>query len=100
MVTDYMKIAGLQLLGFLFCGPPVGPEFRCDSASITTLNDFHLPRPSSYPQLGPKYPLLGTIYPQLRVQGGSSYKRNRMYPESGSKLFGALVPNLHLKPSP
>ena len=29
------------------------------------------PRPSSYPQLGPKHPLLGTIYPQLRVQGGS-----------------------------
>ena len=31
----------------------------------------HLPRPSSYPPLGPKYLLLGTIYPQLRVQGGS-----------------------------
>ena len=30
-----------------------------------------LPRPSSYPLLGPKYLLLGTIYPQLRVQGGS-----------------------------
>ena len=29
------------------------------------------PRPSSYPLLGPKYLLLGTIYPQLRVQGGS-----------------------------
>ena len=27
------------------------------------------PRPSSYPLLGPKYRLLGTIYPQLRVQG-------------------------------
>ena len=30
-----------------------------------------LPRPSSYPLFGPKYLLLGTIYPQLRVQGGS-----------------------------
>ena len=30
-----------------------------------------IPRPSSYPLLGPKYLLLGTIYPQLRVQGGS-----------------------------
>ena len=30
-----------------------------------------VPRPSSYPLLGPKYLLLGTIYPQLRVQGGS-----------------------------
>ena len=30
-----------------------------------------VPRPSSYPQLGPKYPFLRTIYPQLRVQGGS-----------------------------
>ena len=29
------------------------------------------PRPSSYPLLGPQYPLLGTIYHQLRVQGGS-----------------------------
>ena len=29
------------------------------------------PRPSSYPLLGPKYPLSGTIYPQFRVQGGS-----------------------------
>ena len=26
------------------------------------------PRPSSYPLLGPKYPLLEIIYPQLRVQ--------------------------------
>ena len=34
---------------------------------------FCVPRPSSYPLLGPKYLLLGTIYPQLRVQGGSWY---------------------------
>ena len=42
-----------------------------------TSNDalvFSLPRPSSYPLLGPKYPLLETIYPQLRVQGTSWYK--------------------------
>ena len=26
---------------------------------------------TSYPLLGPKYLLLGTLYPQLRVQGGS-----------------------------
>ena len=30
-----------------------------------------LPRPSSYPLLGPQYLLSGTIYPHLRVQGGS-----------------------------
>ena len=27
---------------------------------------IYIPRPSSYPLLGPKYLLLGTIYPQLR----------------------------------
>ena len=32
-----------------------------------------IPRPSSYPLLGPKYPLLRTIYPQLKVQGRSWY---------------------------
>ena len=32
---------------------------------------LNYPRPSSYPLLGPKYLLLGTIYPQLRVQRGS-----------------------------
>ena len=39
-------------------------------------NDMKLvviPRPSSYPLCGPKYPLLVTIYPQLRVQGRSWY---------------------------
>ena len=30
-----------------------------------------VPRPSSYPLSGPKYPLLGTICPQLRVLGRS-----------------------------
>ena len=30
-------------------------------------------RPSLYSLLGPKYPLVGTIYPQLRVQGRSWY---------------------------
>ena len=30
-----------------------------------------LPRPSIYPLLDPKCPLFGTIYPYLRVQGGS-----------------------------
>ena len=34
------------------------------------------PRPSSYPLLGPKYLLLGTIYPQLRVQGRSWRNKN------------------------
>ena len=29
-----------------------------------------IPRPSFFPLLDPKYPLLGTIYPYLRVQGG------------------------------
>ena len=29
------------------------------------------PRPSIYPLIDPKYPLFGTIYPYLRVQGGS-----------------------------
>ena len=36
----------------------------------------YVPRPSSYPLLGPKYLLLGTIYPQLRVQGRSRFSRN------------------------
>ena len=30
-----------------------------------------IPRPSFYPLLDPKCPLFGTIYPYLRVQGGS-----------------------------
>ena len=34
---------------------------------------IYIPRPSSYPLLGLKHPLLGTMYPQLRVQGGSWY---------------------------
>ena len=38
-----------------------------------------LPRPSSYPLLRPKYPLLGTIYPQVRVQGGSWFRATRTY---------------------
>ena len=33
----------------------------------------YVPRPSSYPLLGPKYPELGATYPQLRVLGGSWY---------------------------
>ena len=36
-----------------------------------TVPKSRFPRPSSYPLLGPKYLLFGTIYPQLRVQGGS-----------------------------
>ena len=40
-----------------------------------TFLGFHvirsIPRPSIYPLLDPKYLLLGTIYPYLRVQGGS-----------------------------
>ena len=31
----------------------------------------NIPRPSIYPLLDPKYPLFGTRYPYLRVQGGS-----------------------------
>ena len=37
------------------------------------MSNNSVPRPSSYPLLGPKYLLLGTIYPQLRAQGGSWY---------------------------
>ena len=33
----------------------------------------YITRPSSYPLSGPKYLLLGIIYPQLRVQGGPWY---------------------------
>ena len=35
---------------------------------------FWVPRLSSYPLLGPKYPLLETMHPQLRVQGGSWFR--------------------------
>ena len=37
-----------------------------------------IPRPSSYPLSGPKYLLLGTISPQLRVQGGSWFNWARL----------------------
>ena len=33
-----------------------------------------LPRPSIYPLEDPKYRLFGTIYPYLRVQGGSQHR--------------------------
>ena len=33
-----------------------------------------VPRPSIYPLLDPKYPSFGTIYPYLRVLGGSWYE--------------------------
>ena len=48
----------------------------------------NIPRPSSYPLLGPKYVLLGTIYPQLRVQGGSWFSRVLI-----PKLFGLPEPS-------
>ena len=44
--------------------PRIGPARQLSKGKC-------MPRPSSYPLLGPKYLLLGTIYPQLRVQGGS-----------------------------
>ena len=47
----------------------------------------YLPRPSSYPLLGPKYLLLGTIYPQLRVQGRSSYLWGRSVFEAQEHFF-------------
>ena len=34
----------------------------------------NLPRPPIYPLFGPKYALFGTIYPQLRVLGGSWFR--------------------------
>ena len=57
-------------------------RFRVESF---LLKDYK-PRPSSYPLLGPKYLLLGTLYPQLKVQGGSW--NSRVY-----TIFGA-VPSL------
>ena len=53
---------------------------RCTSNPSTphprTASYYHFlegykPRPSSYPLSGPKYLALGTIYPKLRVLGGS-----------------------------
>ena len=38
---------------------------------LATGKKGYSPRPSSYPLLGPKYLVLGTIYPQLRAQRGS-----------------------------
>ena len=77
---------GLGRLGMLVCltgcllRQRLKPSFCC-TAELTQLvlgqYNAHLcvslPRPSSYPLLGPKYLLYGTIYPQLRVQGGSWY---------------------------
>ena len=45
----------------------LGASMRIPSIRILV----SLPRPSFYPLSGPKYPLLGTIYPNLKVQGGS-----------------------------
>ena len=61
----------------LHCGPLQPPN----------LTRHRIPRPSSYTLLGPKYPLLGTIYPQLRVQGGSWYpgKHEGSLLDSGAK---------------
>ena len=42
-----------------------------DACAGYALHRISLPRPSSYPPFGPQYPLLGTIYPQLRVRGRS-----------------------------
>ena len=45
--------------------------FRGLGAKKTGRSKMSPPRPSFYPLLDPKYPLSGTIYPYLRVQGGS-----------------------------
>ena len=44
-----------------------------DATSRTHASAARIPRPSIYPLSDPECPLFGTIYPYLRVQGGSWY---------------------------
>ena len=53
-----------------FCHAPLAKDLL-RSAFLQREVLKSIPRPSSYPLLGPKCPLLRTIYPQLRVLGGS-----------------------------
>ena len=49
------------------------PQKRAFKVRVEGLG-FKVPRPSIYPLLEPKCPLFGTIYPYLRVQGGSWFR--------------------------
>ena len=71
---SYMDSVGgrLYLLGAPYA-TTLAPVLRASGLHPRLASGRQLPRPSSYPLLGPEYLLLGTIYPQLRVQGGSWY---------------------------
>ena len=51
--------------------PTPSSQIILSSARSQPPKNPSIPRPSIYPLLKPKYPLFGTIYPYLRVQGGS-----------------------------
>ena len=61
-------------------------SFAAPSPAQLCQVDWHLrqhrPRPSIYPLLNPKCPLFGTIYPCVRVQGGSWLLASAHWPVS------------------
>ena len=58
-----------------------------------SFRDFSTPRPSTYPLLRPKYPLLGGIQPQFRVLGGFSCSYIYIHTQaSPGVLAGAEIP--------
>ena len=64
-----------QAEGKVTLGRPRASHLGFRVEGLGSDSKVHLPRPSSYPLLGPKYPLLGTICPQLRVLEGSGLLR-------------------------
>ena len=80
LVYVIIYVSGLQALNapragtpHLFCTPRSQnpPKDHNDQKNKSSI----LPRPSIYLLLDPKYLLLGTIYPCLRVQGGGKLQR-------------------------
>ena len=64
----------------LYLKPP--ENMRIQNKNSTKTRGYagsRVPRPSIYPLLDPKYPFLGTIYPDLRFQGGSWYSQRAQY---------------------
>ena len=63
-------------------------DFRSAAGALSyTANMEFLPRPSSYPLLRPKYPLLGNICLHLKVLGVPWYKLFERTADGGSALF-------------
>ena len=79
-------------------GSPLSRVQGSLEASLASEIYLNLPRPSSYPLLGPKYLLSGTIYPQLRVQGGSWYLFNLTAFERTASPLGFCIPRCAILP--